>query len=258
MVITIQNLLTPKLTLLIVLAFSLILLVTILIIVNKRLKKQVITKEKYIEKEETLREEIESLKLTEKHSKELLNALNILTKKFLKETFKIKKNLDYSELVSFFNEKKRYEVASLCQQMLELLYAEEEPEKEKVEKLIRDLEFIFNIEHPAILEIKPQTKEEKSAEIMATEAERIAKELAAIDSEQIIDAYNELQIKFEQAYESALKESNKENVQRLEKFKKAIMKRVEDYKTDKFKIIELAEEISRGAKMLNLLTMAKD
>lgn len=272
----------PTLILLIIVLLSLILLIAILTILNKRLNKKVIQKEKYIVKEETERTEIENLKNSIKSPEEILNGLNIIIKKFLRENFKIKKNMDYYEMIPFFKKKNKDKIALLCQQMVEALYTGEMLKKEKVLQLIRNFEFIVKEEHPIIKKIEEQqsikhieenhaikkvqeyypTKERyypiieslepqsEPIEPIETEADKIAKELSSIKEDKIMDSYRNLQRKFEIAYETALKNNIKENLEILNKLRQSLIKRVEEYSKDRFKIIELSEEISKGEEIL--------
>ena len=236
----------------IILAISLIILILIIIILttkNKKLKGEVVKKEITLEREETMREEIENLKNQEKSPKEILTQLDSLARRFFREAFNVEKNTDYSEMIHLFKEKKRDEMVFFCEEMLQHVYSGEIPNKKIIDKLMSDFEFIYNEEFPQIITIpelnnQPQQKE----------TEKIAKELASINISQVLDSYRELQVRFEKVYENVSKESNKENLNRLEKLRRILIKRVEEYQQDKFKIIELWEEISRGGKILDLVS----
>ena len=78
-----------------------------LFIIHKRLKKKVVVKEQIEQKENIIKNKLENLRHSNIVPQESLKSLDELAKSFLKETFKIEKNLDYSEMIKLFEEKKR-------------------------------------------------------------------------------------------------------------------------------------------------------
>ncbi|MDO8508499.1 MAG: hypothetical protein Q7S27_02325 [Nanoarchaeota archaeon] len=236
----------------IILAGSLVTLIVIIMALtmkNKKLKKEVIEKKVTIEHEELIRGDIEKLKISEKSPRELLNNLDTLARRFFKETFNVEKNIDYSEMIKIFKEKKRDEIISFCERLLHSLYSGEAPEKRTVDNLISDFEFIYSEEYPQIVSI-PGLNDQ----IQQKEAERIAKELASIKESDVLDSYQNFQQRFEKIYSEIKNQNNKDALNRLEKYRKSLIKRVQEYQQDKFKIIDLSEEISRGERILDLLS----
>ncbi len=251
MAISIFDFFGSQVILLAVLLLVLILILIIIAVINKRLKKEVIVKEQVIKKEEFLKEELEKLKNSNKLPEEILKEADNLTREFFKEAFQIKSNLDYSEMSSIFKDKKRTEISSFCEQMIELLYSGKKPSNNQIKALLRDLEFIFHEEYPVIPIVPENQKIEESAQ---DEAEKIAKSLSETDVKKIFDSYESLQSRFQQIYKELEKKNDIENIKRLNKLKKAIIKRVEDYSKDKLKVFDLADEISKGERILDLIT----
>lgn len=234
----------------IVLAGSLILLFIMIVVlsrINRKLKRDVVEKKQTVRKEEEIRDEIKKLKISNDHPKELLDKLNVVAKSFLSEAFKIKNNLDYSDMITVFKERKRYELVSFCEQITEILYSGEQPKKDMVKSLIESFEFIYNEEFPQLNSLSEL--EEKNYEV-----EKMADKLASIKEENIISTYRDMQDKFKETYERAEKSGNKEDLERLDKLRRIIIKRIEDYKRDKFRIVELSEEVQRGEKIIDLIT----
>ena len=254
-----------------------------LFIIHKRLKKKVVVKEQIEQKENIIKNKLENLRHSNMVPQESLKSLDELAKSFLKETFKIEKNLDYSEMIKLFEEKKRKNIAFFCNQMLMALYSGEKIEKNKINLLISGLEDIIREQYPNMaktrIEIKsfppqqpvkqieeksPIKVEEKPFEppkeeekitlplIIIPQRERIMRQINSLDEEQIRDAYGELQKEFTQAYEIAKITRNKKMIDELEKFRESIKKRVDDY-IKYNKIVEFAQEISKGAKLISLL-----
>lgn len=282
---------TTMLILIVAVVISVILAV-VLFIIHKKLKKKVVIKEQIEQKESTIKNKLEELKNSNMIPKSTLDSLGGLAKDFLKETFKIEKNLDYSELAEFFGEKKKKNIVLFCNEMLAALYSGEKIERKKIDILISDLEDIIYEQYPSIakIEIKPikikkqitkkspilkiepikikekipmrieekpfefPKEEEKSALplIIIPQKERIMRQINSLDEEQIRDAYNELQKEFTQAYEVAEMTRNRKILDELEKFRESIKRRVNDY-IKYHKIIEFAQEISKGARLISSL-----
>ena len=72
------------------------------------------------------------------------------------------------------------------------------------------------------------------------------------DEEPIREAYKELQKKFEQAYNIAEKNNIRESIEKLNNFREEVIRIIEEYEKDNSKIIDLAKEISHGARLLRL------
>ncbi len=279
MALNISSFLTPKIILLGV--FSLILLIVIitLFFVNRKLKKKVNIKELVDEEEDFLKKNLNELKNSNKPPEILLNSIDLFARNFFLENFKLDSNLDYSEMIRIFKEKKKDRLAIFCKKMLEILYSGERINKDKIKILLDELENIINEEHPKLKEmtiqeeIKPmapkmllteKTKpQEQSADLKQysqfllphlPEADKIAKELSQIDEEKIRDAYKELQRIFKQTYTLAEINKNKENIEKLDLFRETIKKIVNEYVRDRFKIIDLVQEIAKGARLIKSIT----
>ncbi len=277
MALNISSFLTPKIILLG--AFSLVLLIAIitLFFVNRKLKKKVSIKEIEEEEEDFLKRQLNELKNSGKSPEILLNSIDLFARNFFLENFKLNVGLDYSEMVRIFKEKKKNRLAVFCQKMLEILYSGERVNRDRIRILLNELEDIINEEHPKLKdmileekeEIKPivpqiiQTREKSQQALEKQsprfslphlpEADKIANELSQVDEEKIRDAYKELQRIFRQAYTFAEISKNKEEIIKLEAFRETVIKTVNEYYGDPFKIVELAQEIANGAKLIKSL-----
>lgn len=251
MAISIFDFFGSQVILLAALLLILILILIIIAVINKNLKKEVIVKEQTIKKEEFLKEELEKLKNSDKLPEEILKDIDSLAREFFKNAFQIKSNLDYLEMSLIFKDKKRTEIALFCEQMMELLYSGKKSSNNQVKALLRDFEFIFHEEYPVIPTLSENQKIEESIQ---NEAEKIAKSLSETDIKKISNTYEILQSRFQQVYQDLEKKNDTENLKRLNKLKKAIIKKVEDYSKDKLKILDLADEISKGERILDLIT----
>jgi len=257
-----------------------------LFIIHKRLKKKVVVKEQIEQKENIIKNKLENLRHSNIVPQESLKSLDELAKSFLKETFKIEKNLDYSEMIKLFEEKKKKNIAFFCNQMLRALYSGEKIEKNKINLLISGLEEIIREQYPNMaktrIEIKPSPPQQPARQIkekipikveekpfefpkeeekitlplvIMPQREKMMRQINSLDEEQIRDAYAELQKEFTQAYEIAEITKNEKIRGELEKFRESMKKRVDDYAKYN-KIIEFAQEISKGAKLISLLSFS--
>jgi len=257
-----------------------------LFIIHKRLKKKVVVKEQIEQKENIIKNKLENLRHSNMVPQESLKSLDELAKSFLKETFKIEKNLDYSEMIKLFEEKKKKNIAFFCNQMLRALYSGEKIEKNKINLLISGLEEIIREQYPNMaktrIEIKPSPPQQPARQIkekipikveekpfefpkeeekitlplvIMPQREKMMRQINSLDEEQIRDAYAELQKEFTQAYEIAEITKNEKIRGELEKFRESMKKRVDDYAKYN-KIIEFAQEISKGAKLISLLSFS--
>ena len=67
------------------------------------------------------------------------------------------------------------------------------------------------------------------------------------------DAYRNLQELFNQAYDNAEREKNKEDIEKLEKFRKKIAPLTESYKDNPEKMIDMTEKIKEGMNILEAI-----
>lgn len=253
-----------KIIILIIVLALLIIVAIILAILNRRLKKRIIFKEVKEEKEIFLRNEIANLRASKKSNEALLNSINSFAKNFFKEAFLINQNLDYLELRDIFTQKEQPKIALFCHKMLQALYSGGNIRKEEIDKLVDDLEKIINEFYMAKqgsltkLGKKPLTiiKQEKAKETPKLPEHKIEErieKLTALDEEQVRNAYEELQIRFKQAYLKAERTKNTEAMARLIELRDKIRAAVNEYSNNSSKIADLAKEIADGAKLLKSL-----
>lgn len=274
------------LTFLIVLALLLIVLIVVLFIIHKGLKKKVSLKQQEKKREDILREKVEDLKTSKQPIDALLDSVDSFARALFKELYNIEKKYDYSELAEIFNEKNKRKVALFSRQMLLALYSGSKIKKEKINSLLKILEEIIDEEYlkPKIVRaeirepiIKKQEKPllpqirraiikpiklsvmpvriktlPEIKETVVLDVEKQAELLSRVDESQIRAAYKELQRRFEQAYRIAEKTNNRKNLRQLDEFRDSVMRTINGYVKDRFKIIELAEEISKGARLLRI------
>ena len=282
MAFNINQFLTPKIISLGIFSLVLLIVITTLFVINKRLKRKVNIKEIEEEEEDFLKIGLNELKNSGKSPEILLNSIDLFARNFFIENFKLNPSSDYAEMKRIFREKKKNKAAIFCHKILEILYAGERIKKERINDLLNDLEGIIEEERPKLKgknieeikrpsiaikpriikiekeEIKPQQQKAQLPQFLLPhlpEADRITNELSQIDEEQIRDAYKELQRIFKQIYTLAEISKNKENIRKLEEFRDAIIKRVNEYADDPFKITELAQEIANGAKLIKSINV---
>ncbi|MCH7568096.1 MAG: hypothetical protein IIA87_01625 [Nanoarchaeota archaeon] len=65
------------------------------------------------------------------------------------------------------------------------------------------------------------------------------------------EAYSDLQQLFDQAYDAALGSDRKVDIMKLDEYQKEVSKKLEKWKTDPTKVAELADEITRGVRVLD-------
>jgi DNA-binding transcriptional regulator YiaG len=174
--------LQPRITLLIVVLSLLILVAIILAYINKKLKKKIILKEKIEEKENEYKIELKKIRKSSNSPRELLHATDLLTKRFLSETFKAPSKLDYSELSVYFK-KKSPKISMFCELMLNAMYSGENIKIKKVDLLLNKLEFILNqgFPHPKIEESEKivsgqENKTELTSEILQSVKQKLGEE----------------------------------------------------------------------------------
>ncbi len=269
---------------LIIFIVLLIIFIIVLSLINKNLKKKIILKEIEEEKDDVLLKEIEALRMSKEEPKIILESINSTARNFLAENFNVDKNLDYSEIITLFKEKNNNKIIFFCEQMLEALYSGEKVNSRKINGIISSLEAIAEEIHPGIKQIKDKISIEMPKEpiLIKKEASKIPIKLERpaitplalktlpimkqgvyepkemnyrldkTDEEPIRTAYKELQKKFEQAYNIAEKNNIKESIEKLDMFREEVKTIVEEYAKDNSKIMGLAKEISRGARLLRL------
>ena len=253
MTLDILSILSPPILILIASFIVLMIIVVTLIVINRRLKRAVKIGETNLEKEAKTRQEINLLRNSNDFPEKILNDLSNIARNFLYDAFKLKKNADYYELMQAFKDKKRMEIYSFCKKMTDILYSGEKVRKETVNSLIEEFNFIYEEEYPKML-MQNKIKEVKiKTEYHDNEAERYAHELSKVNETRVMEEYQNLQRKFESVYEHVKKLGTKEDLDRLEKIRKSLIISTNEYHKDKFKIIELAREIERSSKVLDLI-----
>ncbi len=251
-----------KIIILIAVLVVLITVAIILTIMNKRLKKKVIFKEIKEEREVFLRKEIANLRASKKSNEILLNSINSYARNFFRDAFLINQNLDYLELRDIFAQKDQPKIALFCHKMLQTLYSGGNIKKENIDELVDSLEKVVNEFYLA--KQGALTPLNKSLNIMKEKPKEIKKipenkieekieKLTALDEEQVRNAYEELKIRFREAYLKAEKKKNTEAMAKLVELREKIRLTVNEYMNDSSKIAELVIEIAEGVKLLNSL-----
>jgi len=237
----------------VLIAVSVILAIVIvtLTIIQKKLRKKIVFKEETETKENILIKEIESLKASKTSSEDTLNSINKIARNYFTETFRLRKNLEYSEMINLFKGKNRNSVMMFCQQMLKALYSGEKVEEEKLNDLINNLETIIKEEKPSI---KEEIDDQNIIIPLGNKEEYdIITTLSKKDIKNIEAAYKKLQKLYDQVYENTKKSKSKENIEKLMIYRKMVIKKINNYiKDPKKDANEFAEEISRGATFLSL------
>ena len=262
MEVDISAFLSPRIIFLIVFIVLLIIFITVLYSANKKLKKRVMLKNQEEKKEDMLKERIINLKDSNGNPEKLLDSIDRLAKELFNESPQNSKNLDYSELISVFKKKNNELGVSFCKKMLGLLYAGEKATKQDINNLIKQLEIIASEIHPRLERIEaipaPPVKQLKREQGISmppppsplkfskSAIEEYNKNLLNASEEQIRIEYKKMQMKFEQAYESAKKTNNRERLLELVEFRARIEMVLDEYSQDKRKIKELARELARA------------
>jgi hypothetical protein len=90
--------------------------------------------------------EIEKIESSKQPIDVSLSLIDVLVRDFLTKKFHIPKNSEYDELVDYFLQKNKPEVATFCYEMVEALYSGEKINNQKLKMLIEDLKAIIEKE----------------------------------------------------------------------------------------------------------------
>lgn len=240
--------------------------VIILVIIQKSLKKKFTEREEIVKKENSLVIEIFNLTAQNKKPSDLLEAIDRVARKFLTENFGVQRGQDYVEMTKLFKERSKGRIVSFCQNMSNALYSGESLTDSQVKNIVNELVTIIREEShthtPPQVQQRLQEPIKQEAQIqqrppqqfsITPKREDTMKKLNNLDEKQVKDAYEELQRRFEKAYNMFKKQNNASAMKRLEDFRKIIVQRINDYSKDSNKIVALAEEISRGVRILREL-----
>ena len=143
-------------SILIILAVSIIIILTIIELV---LKRQINLKNQ--QKEDPYKRRIKTLKLLEGDYDKKLRNINILTREFFQETFNVNKNLSYYQILDIFKEKNKFKIVEFCQKMLHTLYSGKKLSNIELNSIIKRLDIIISEER----EIFPRKIEKKQIKI---------------------------------------------------------------------------------------------
>lgn len=243
MVVNIITFLGPKIVFLIVFLLALIIFLLILIITQKKLSKKATFKQVYTEKEINLIKELENLRVSKKSQDIILGELNYIAREIFNAVFKLSKSMDYSEMILYFKQNKKFKLTAFCQKMLEALYSGEKISSKKLWELISDLETIINDIYPETRKIQEKIQPDQIEELPITK-------LNLMDEEQLKEAYKKLQIAYAKVYEAVKLKNNAQLLDKLVHLRENIYKRINEYLKNPAKIIDLAHEISSGISFL--------
>ncbi|MBW6442723.1 hypothetical protein K0A97_02995 [Patescibacteria group bacterium] len=135
----------------------LVILFMILIPSEKKLKKKIEIKED--NKKKLFVNHILLLRGLKKESREVLEDINRLSRKFFEEMFGLPSKLEYLEIAEKFKDKNRKDIVNFCKRMEEALYSKKELTKIYLNTLLDDLEKL------AVRESKEEQKAKFSMEI---------------------------------------------------------------------------------------------
>lgn len=247
----ITKFLGTKLTILVSVVLILIITMIVLTILQRRMRKKLISKKALEYKSNTLIQKIEKLKNSKKSPKATLITLDRLARNYFMEVYRFRKSIEYSDMIHFFTGKDKGKIIDFCKQMLKSLYSGQEIRREDLDQLVADFYLIVQKEKPSI-RIK---KEDRKYVIPQKNQEEyyISMELKTADKKHIGRAYNELQKLFSKTYEKAVEERNKPDLKKLKKYRRNIIKKVNDYLKNNSKMEELAHEIKRSSQLLSFL-----
>ena len=142
----------PLVIFLISIAVFLGIFVLALLIIQNKVKRKVKIKIERAESEIILKKKTEEIKKAEKSAEQMLKEIEIISRKFFSETFKLRKGLDYTEMEEFFRKRNKQKIAQFCNQMIQVIYSGEQITQQRLDVLIKNLETVIDEE------IKPLAK----------------------------------------------------------------------------------------------------
>jgi len=147
MVINIKEFLSSSLLIIIVSLIVLIIFVVFLTIIQKRLKRKIGVREEVVNKQNTLKDQLESLKVAISNPQKKVKQIDKFANKLIKEHFQLPKHLDYSEMSSLFKKMHKPHISLFCDQMIQALYSGEDITQTQINVLVRNLEKVITLEN---------------------------------------------------------------------------------------------------------------
>lgn len=102
-------------------------------------------------------EEIEKIENSKQPIESSLALIDVLFRDFLAKKFHISKNGEYDELVDYFLQKNKPEIATYCYEMVEALYSGEKINQQKLSSLVDDLKTLIEKEQNLVKEEKKES-----------------------------------------------------------------------------------------------------
>jgi len=150
--------------------------------------------------------EIEKIESSKQPIESTLSLIDIIVRDFLIKKFHILKNSEYDELVDYFLQKNKPEVATFCYEMVEALYSGEKINGQKLKALIEDLKTLIEKEQHFIKEEKKESYFSGISKIWK-KSRKLPKDLGLVSKQ--IKRYIDLEIG---KYDANAKPAEKENV----------------------------------------------
>ncbi|MBI2632333.1 hypothetical protein HYW75_04990 [Candidatus Pacearchaeota archaeon] len=99
-------------------------------------------------------EELQKIETSKQPIEVSLSLIDVLVRDFLTKRFHISKNSEYDELVDYFLQKNKPEIATFCYEMVYALYSGEKNNQDSLTTLINDLKSLMDKEQNTITEKK--------------------------------------------------------------------------------------------------------
>lgn len=141
---------------------ALIIIIVMLIfltLLERKLKKRISIKR---EEQSIFQKKLNALKSADTEPNKFLVEIDELARDFLSQHYKVDRTAKYSELAKLFKKQGNIGAAQFCERIQESFYSGEQPTKEKLEFLSRNLEFLI-VEHNKIKETEGSLEKEKRA-----------------------------------------------------------------------------------------------
>ncbi len=105
-------------------------------------------------------------KIRESKPEKILESLDKIARTFFKEAFKIKKSIDYSELMKIFHRKNNQKAVEFCKIMTKVLYSKERITKEGCKKLKNLLINVINDYNRTKDKIEKENQKNKNKKLL--------------------------------------------------------------------------------------------
>lgn len=114
------------------------------------------------EKKNSYIEEIEKIRNSKQSTETKLKLFDLLVRDFLRIRFQKEKNIEYSELITFFLKNNQFQIAILCHEILKYSYSGDKIPEEKLSSLLDDAKTIIEKEIHIIKNEEMDIEEENS------------------------------------------------------------------------------------------------